>query len=132
MQLYHCLRRIRDILYITNNCTNQLRLGVSREILSNWERAFSTADGTFGTIASFVGQLRGIAEIYEDSELVGNELALYWDDQEGFHPVVGMGMSSYAVLRTMPNSDHAFIMMTAVGFLAKTDYEGRKCALYAS
>ena len=124
--------RIRDILYITNNCTNQLRLGVSREILSNWERAFSTADGTFGTIASFVGQLRGISEIYEDSELVGNELALYWDDQEGFHPVVGMGMSSYAVPRTMPNSDHAFIMMTAVGFLAKTDYEGRKCALYAS
>lgn len=124
--------RLRDILYITNNCTNPLRLGVSREILSNWERPFTTADGTFGTIQQYIGQLRGIAEIYEDSELVGNELTMYWDDQQGFHPVVGMGMSSYAVPRTMPNSDHAFIMMTAVGFLAKTDYEGRKCALYAS
>lgn len=124
--------RIRDILYITNNCTNPLRLGVSREIMSAWEAPFSTGDGTFGTIMQYVGQLRGIAEIYEDSELVGNELTMYWDDQQGFHPVVGMGMSSYAVPRTMPNSDHSFIMMTAVGFLAKTDYEGRKCALYAS
>ena len=124
--------RIRDILYITNNCTNPLRLGVSREIMSNWERPFTTSDGTFGTILEYVGKLRGIAEIYEDSELVGNELAMYWDDQQGFHPVVGMGMSSYAVPRTMPNSDHSFIMMTAVGFLAKTDFDGRKCALYAS
>lgn len=124
--------RIRDILYITNNCTNPIRLGVSREILSNWERPFSTAEGVFGTIAEYVGKLRGIAEIYEDSRLVGNELVMYWDDQQGFHPVVGMGMSSYAVPRTMPNSDHSFIMMTAVGFLAKTDFEGRKCALYAS
>jgi len=126
------IARIRDILYITNNCTNPLRLGVSREIMSNWERPFTTSDGTFGTILEYVGKLRGIAEIYEDSELVGNELAMYWDDQQGFHPVVGMGMSSYAVPRTMPNSDHSFIMMTAVGFLAKTDFEGRKCALYAS
>ena len=124
--------RIRDILYITNNCTNPLRLGVSREILSNWERPYSTADGTFGTIAEYVAKLRGITEIYEDSEIVGNELVMYWDDQQGLHPVVGMGMSSYAVPRTMPNSDHSFIMMTAVGFLAKTDYSGRKCALYAS
>lgn len=124
--------RIRDILYITNNCTNPLRLGVSREIMSSWERPFTTSDGTFGTIGQYIGQLRGIVEIYEDSELIGNELALYWDDQQGFHPVVGMGMASYALPRTMPNSDHSFIMMTAAGFLAKTDYDGRKCALYAS
>lgn len=124
--------RVRDILYITNNCTNPLRLGVSREIMSNWERPFTTSTGTYGTIQGYTSDLRGIAEIYEDSELEGNEITMYWDDQQGFHPVVGMGMASYAVPRTMPNSDHSFIMMTAVGFLAKTDYEGRKCALYGS
>jgi len=124
--------RIRDILYITNNCTNPLRLGVSREILSNWERPFSTAEGTFGTIGEYVGKLRGISEIYEDSQLVGNQIALYWDDQMGFHPVSGMGMSSYMVPRNMPISDHSFIMMAATGFLAKVDSENHKCALYAT
>jgi hypothetical protein len=67
--------RIRDILYITNNCTNPLDLIVSREMASNWERPFATADGSFGTIGDYISKLRGIKEIYEDSELVGNELS---------------------------------------------------------
>lgn len=126
------IARVRDILYITNNCTQGLRLGVSREIMSNWERPFTTSDAMFGTILEYVGKLRGIAEIYEDSELVGNELVLYWDDQQGFHPVVGMGMSTYMVPRQFHNSDFTAIKWAAVGFLAKNDAEGRKCALYAS
>lgn len=123
--------RIRDILYITNNCTNGLRLGVSREIMSNWEQPFATTDAMFGTILEFVGKLRGIVEIYEDSRLVGNQLVMYWDDQQGFHPVVGMGMSTYMVPRQFHNSDFTAIKWAAVGFLAKTDAENRKCALYA-
>lgn len=122
----------RDVLYIANNCTNPLRLGVSREIMSNWERPFSTAEGMFGTIGEYVAKLRGIAEIYEDSRLVGNEIVMYWDDQQGFHPVVGMGLSTYATPRVNHNDDFKFIKWAAVGFLAKTDYEGRKCALYGS
>lgn len=122
----------RDVLYIANNCTNPLRLGVSREIMSNWERPFSTSEGMFGTIGEYVAKLRGISEIYEDSKLVGNEIVMYWDDQQGFHPVVGMGMSTYATPRVYHNDDFRFIKWAAVGFLAKTDYEGRKCALYGS
>ena len=123
--------RIRDILYITNNCTQGLRLGVSREIMSNWERPFTTNDAMFGTVDEYVGKLRGIVEIYEDSQLVGNQLTLYWDDQQGFHPVVGMGMSTYMVPRQFHNSDFTAIKWAAVGFLAKTDAQNRKCALYA-
>lgn len=126
------VRAARDALYIDNNCTNQLRLGVSREILSNWERVFSTSEGIYGTIEDMVARLRGIAEIYEDSELTGNQIVLFWDDQQGFHPVVGMGISSYAVPRVYHNDDFQFIKWAAVGFLAKTDYKGRKCALYGS
>ncbi len=125
------VRRIRDILYITNNCTNNLRLGVSREIASNWERVFSTAEGVYGTILDMILKLRGISEVYEDSELVGNQITLYWDDQQGFHPVVGMAMATYAVPRVHYNDDFNFIKAAAVGFLAKQDAAGRKCALYA-
>lgn len=124
------VRRIRDILFITNNCTQGLRLGISREIASNWERVFSTSEGTFGTIRDMIANLRGIVEIYEDSELTGNQLTMFWDDQQGFHPVVGMAISSYAVQRINHNDDFNFIKWAGVGFLSKVDFSDRKCALY--
>lgn len=126
------VRAIRDALYITNNCTKDLRLGVSREILSNWERVFSNSEGTFGTIEKMIKELRGISEIYEDSKLVNNEVTLFWADQQGLHPVVGMAISTYAEKRDSHNSDFNFVKWSAVGFLAKTDAENRKCALYGS
>jgi hypothetical protein len=126
------IRRVRDILFITNNCTQGLRLGISREIASNWERVFSTSEGIFGDIRAMIGRLRGIVEIYEDSELVGNQLTMFWDDQQGFHPVVGMAISSYAVQRINHNDDFNFIKWAGVGFLSKTDFSSRKCALYGA
>ncbi|PHR55979.1 MAG: hypothetical protein COA43_14780 [Robiginitomaculum sp.] len=126
------VRRIRDILLITNNCSGGIRLGISREIGSNWERVFSNADGTFGTIRTMIEELRGITEIYEDSRLVGNQLFMAVIGQEGFHPVVGMGMSTYMVPRQFHNSDYNFIKWAAVGFLVKTDFSTRTCALYGA
>lgn len=124
--------KVRDILYIQNNCTKPLRLGVSREIASNWERVFSVSEGVFGTVGDMIGRLRGISEIYEDSELVGNEITLYWDDQQGFHPVTGMGLNTVAIPRNGPFDDFTFVKWCAVGFIAKMDASGHKCALYAS
>lgn len=122
----------RDVLRIDNNCSAPLKMGVSREIMSNFERPFSTADGTFGTILDYVGKLRGIEEIYEDSRLVDNEIVMFWADQQGFHAVIGMAMSTYAKPRQYHNSDYEFIKWMAAGFLAKVDYAGNKCALYGS
>ncbi len=126
------VKRIRDILRITNNCTKDLKFGVSREIMSNWERMYSQAEGMFGTIEDMIAKLRGIAEIYEDSKLLGNEVIMYWADQQGFHPVVGMALHTEAIERTKYNDDFNFIKAIAVGFVAKTDAEGRTCALYAA
>lgn len=126
------VRRIRDILLITNNCTGGISLCISREIGSNWERVFSNADGTFGTIRTMIAELRGITEIVEDSRLVGNQLMMAVISQEGLHPVVGMGMSTYMVPRQFHNSDFNFIKWLAVGFLARNDYSGRTCALYGA
>lgn len=126
------VQRLRDILRITNNCSGMLCVGVSREIYSNWERPFSTSEGTFGTILDYILKLNGIKEIYEDSKLSGNELTMYWADQSGFHSVIGMGLSTYGVPRINHNDPYNFIKWAAAGFLAKTDAAGRKCALFAS
>ena len=125
------VKRVRDILRITNKCSNDLRVAVSQEIMSNWERPTSLADIGFNNILSFVLSLRGIADVYEDPELSGNEMFMYWGDQQGFHPVVGAGISTYAVQRPNFNDDFNFVKWTAVGWLAKTDFTGNKCALFA-
>lgn len=53
------IKAARDVLRIDNNCKESLKLGVSREIMSNLERPFSDADSTFGTILEYVQKLRG-------------------------------------------------------------------------
>jgi Family of unknown function (DUF6260) len=125
--------RVRDVLRITNNCSRPLKVGVSREIMSNWERPFSTNDSGFSTIGEYVMKLRGIEEIYEDSELSGNELVMYYaDSTQGMHAVIGMGLSTYAINRDTPLSDFNFVKWMAAGFLARNTYTGDTCALYAS
>ena len=124
--------RIRDILYITNNCTNPLDLVISREIASNWERPFTTSDGSFGTIGDYIMKLRGIKEIYEDSNLVGEEISFLYNDQAGFHGVSGMAINTYAMPRLYHNSPFAYTKWCALGFVAKQDFSNRKCALYAT
>ena len=127
------VRKQRDVLYITNNCTNPLKLGVSREIMSRWEDQVDTNSGNMWTILDYIKRLRGIEEVYEDSRLVGNEIALYWlDADQGFHPVTGMGISTYQIPRMLPNDNFNFVKWAAVGFLARTDHANRKCALYGS
>lgn len=127
------MRLVRDELYIQNNCAKPLKLAVSREIMSAWERVYSNAEGVFGTIEDMVKRLRGIDEVYEDSRLVGNELALFFADREqGFHSVVGSAISTYAVKRDQHNSPFNFIKWAAAGFLAKMDAQGNKCVLFAS
>jgi len=125
------VQRVRDILRITNNCSGNLTVVVSREIASNWERPFSTADGNFGTIGDYVAKLRGIAEIVEDEQLTGNQMAMFYNDTQGFHMVSGMAMSTYAVPRQYHNSPFDYIMWNAAGFVSKSDFADRKCALYA-
>lgn len=123
--------RVRDTLRIANNCTQPLRVGVSREIHSNWERMYDSDNSSNVTILDMIKKLTGIAEIYEDSALTGNQLVMYWDDLQGFHPVTGMALSSYAVPRVYHNDNFDFVKWAAVGFVAKSTYTGKKCALYA-
>lgn len=121
----------RDRLRITNNCVNPVRLGVSAAAMSNMER-FVAPERIDVTIKDLVMRLEGIAEIYIDSALTGGKFIMYWDDQMGLHPVVGMGINTYAVPRQFHNSDFAFVKWSAVGFCAKTSFSGKKCVLFGN
>lgn len=129
--VYNQVRVLVDTLRITNNCANMLDLIISREIMSYWQTPFATTDYRFGSIYDMVMSLNGINSIVEDSKLSGSECALLWIDLQGFSSLIGQGMSTYALPRLMHNSDFSFIKWCCVGFLAKTDYSNRKCALYA-
>jgi len=131
IEIQNEIKVARDRLRITNNCVNPVRIGVSAAAMSNMER-FVSADTWCGTIKDLVLKLEGIAEIYIDSALTGGKFIMYWDDQMGLHPVVGMGINTYAVPRQFHNSDFAFVKWSAVGFCAKTSFSGKKCVLFAN
>lgn len=122
----------RDVLRIDNNCTQDLSVGVSREIMSNLERVYSQSEGVYGTILDMVQKLLGIKEVYEDSKLSGNEIIMYWADVQGMHAVVGSAIATEAEPRDRFNSPFAYTKYAALGFVPKTDYSGRKTALYAT
>lgn len=122
----------RDVLRITNNCTQDLSVGVSREIMSNLERVYSQSEGVYGTILDMVQKLLGIKEVYEDSKLSGNQIIMYWADLQGMHAVVGSAIATEAEPRDRFNSPFAYTKYAALGFVPKTDFSGRKCALFAS
>ena len=126
------IKTARDRLRITNNCVNPVRLGVSAAAMSNMEKFVSADTWWSGTIKDLVLKLEGIAEIYIDSALTGGKFIMYWDDQMGLHPVVGMGINTYAVPRQFHNSDFAFVKWSAVGFCAKTSFSGKKCVLFGN
>jgi len=55
------VRRLRDIIRITNNCSNPVDLGISREMMSYWEDLpYSVNDESFGTVLSHIESLQGM------------------------------------------------------------------------
>lgn len=123
-----------DVMRLTNNCTDPLTLAVSPQIMTNWLRPTTLQTTGFGNILTFVMSMTDgrIVVTYEDSKLSGNEAFFYVDSTRGFHAKTGMGMSSYAVPRVMHNDPYNFIKWGAFGFMAKTTFGSKRCALYAS
>lgn len=124
--------RLRDILRITNNCAAEVDLGISREMASKWEATpYSVNDKDFGSVMSYIEGLRGIKSVYEDPKLSGGqELLMANIDQSGLHAVTGQAVSSYMKQRPDHNDPFILVKWMAQGFVAKSDYEGQKCALY--
>ena len=122
----------RDLLRITNNCSQMLELAISREMMSKWESTpYSVSDTGFGTVLSYVRGLNGIASVYEDPQLSGGkELMMAYIDLDGLHAVTGQAMSSYMNQRFMHNDPYIMVKWMAQGFVSKNTFTGQKCALY--
>lgn len=120
-----------DALRITNNVTQDITFYVSREIMSNFQRYFSTSDVGFGTILQSLLNLNGVAAIKEDAQLSGNEVVGLVLDAQFIRPLVGMAVTTVPLVRSNPFDNYNFITWSNVGLEIKTDYDGRSGVLYA-
>lgn len=120
-----------DALRITNNVTQDITFYVSREIMSNFQRYFSTSDIGFGTILQSLLNLNGVAAIKEDAQLSGNEVVGLVLDAQFIRPLVGMAVTTVPLVRSNPFDNYNFITWSNVGLEIKTDYDGRSGVLYA-
>ncbi|MCK5612367.1 phage coat protein, partial [Candidatus Pacearchaeota archaeon] len=121
---------VLDFLWITNDCAKDVTLYISREIGRNWERNFSANyDGAL--IIDQLAKIQGVAAIKTTNKVSDNELMAFPLDRSAVVPVVGMGISTMALPRPMYNSNYEFAVATATGWIVKTDYFDKTCALYA-
>lgn len=122
---------VRDNLRITNNAMGDITFYVSREIASNFQNFFSTADTGFGTIKDALLRIDGVADIKEDASLSGNEMVGMILDSQFIRPLVGMATSTVPIQRTDPMANYNFLVWTQVGLEIRTDYAGRTGVMYA-
>lgn len=120
-----------DALRITNNVGSDITWYVSREIMSNFQRFYSTSDVGFGTILQALRQLVGVADIKEDAQLSGNEVIGVVLDSQFIRPLVGMAVSTVPLVRGNPFDNYNFITWANVGLEIKSDFAGRSGVLYA-
>lgn len=125
-------KRLKDIIRITNKCTGNLVVGISNATAGRIELEFSEVNETGVTVQDMILKLSGISEVVEDASLADNEIVFLFIDEQGFHSVVGMPLSTYPEVRMSPRADFNFVKSTAVGFLAKQSKAGLKTALFAA
>jgi hypothetical protein len=120
-----------DALRITNNVNRDITFYVSREIMSNFQRYYSTNDVGFGTILRALLELVGVAAIKEDAQLSGNEVIGVVLDAQFIRPLVGMAVATVPLVRSNPFDNYNFVTWSNVGLEIKTDYDNRSGVLYA-
>lgn len=122
--------QVRDILWITNKCEQDATYYVSREIMSNWERKFSTQYDS-KIIMQELADLMGVDSIKVSSKLTGNELMAMVLNTSRIRPIVGMALNTVAMPRPVYNSNYDFVTWAATGFEIREDFAGNTCALFA-
>lgn len=122
--------QLRDTLWITNKCSQDITYYVSKAIASNFERKFSTQYDA-KLIMQELADLMNVAAIKVTSKMTGNELFGIPLGGELVRPLVGMGINTIAMPRPMYNSNYNFVTWGAIGWQVKNDFDGNTCALMA-
>lgn len=122
--------QLRDTLWITNKCSQEITYYVSKAIASNFERKFSTQYDA-RIIMQELADLMGVSAIKVTSKMVGNELFGIPLGGQLVRPLVGMGINTIAMPRPLYNSNYNFVTWGAIGWQVKNDFAGNTCALMA-
>lgn len=122
---------VRNVMFITNNCDQELTYYVSRQIASNFERNSNESASTENKVLQRLASLMGVKEIKSTAKLVGNEIMAFPTTGGMVRPLVGMGVNTIAMPRPLYNSGYEFTVWAAIGFQVKTDYNGSTCAMFA-
>ena len=103
----------------------KVNLYVSPEIMQNWTRSYSGADGFKpGRLIEYLRTHPSIAKIEETSLLVGNQFFYFVPDSTFIRPLVGMAVNTTAMIRTNPVDDYNFLLMGALGLDIRADWNG--------
>lgn len=123
------IAELRNVLWIDNNCEQDVDYYISREIASNFEQRFS-AQYDAQTILAELSQLQGVGTIRVTNKMVGNEMFGIPSTGDKVRPIVGMGINTVAQPRLHYNSNYEFVVWGASGWEVRTDYFGNTCAIY--
>lgn len=121
---------IRNVMWINNNCGQDLVYYISRQIASVWEKRFDAQAGE-KTVEAEIAALMGVAAVKITNKLTGNQI-MGFPLNGKVRPVVGMGINTVAMPRPVYNSNYNFVTWGAIGFQVRTDFAGNTCAIYAS
>jgi hypothetical protein len=114
-----------------NNVEQDIDFYVSPEIWFNMLRV-GTNDTRFSTFLAGLQATAGVRSIKKTNGLTGNQFYALALNSQFIQPVVGMGVTTTPIFRTMPMSDYNWLTWCAAGLLIKRDGLGRSGALFAS
>lgn len=109
-----------------NLVTQKVNLYVSPEIARNFDKQWSTKEGTkMGTIWDFLKTNRRLGKISVTFKLSGNQFLAFVPSAEFVRPLVGMALNTTAKVRQNPTDNYQFLVMGALGIEVRADYNGK-------
>lgn len=106
---------------------------VSHEIHANLSKPYVVNGAIVGTVLQQIKAFAAIAgEITPTFALSGNEYLSYQRRSDVVSPLVGMTTGVVALPRLMPQSNHNFQIMGAIGLSVRADYAGRGGVQYGA
>lgn len=121
---------VLDVMRITNKCGMDLNIYVSKEIMSAWERRWSTSWDAPKLQEELTGH-QGVASIKSSNKLSGNEIMGFPASGDLVRPITGMALNTTPIVRHQVRDDYMFLVWAAIGWEVRTDYSGNSCAFFA-
>lgn len=109
-----------------------VNLYISPEIARNWDRPYSLAGGTKpGSLRDAILANRRINKIEQTFKLTGNQFFYFVPSAEYIRPLIGMAVSTTAMVRTHPTDNYQFLVMGAMGLEIRADFNGKSGVGYS-